>query len=506
MRGQERGLHFVTVQRIVHFEGGVYDWPTLYMIGADADGAIVTERYEDFDSYFAENALRSNEWRWLVSTSVGLFIDYCMAMWISVNGRPPAHSDHGYERWLLRGFAKAIANGTFEVDKGKTRETLGLYWKPKGPERASRLVSHLSAYFTFLADLGYGARWSEAINHSSGLPPVGPYRQAAAAAMRLQFKFLAHLGSAPPKQTHSLKGVIGEVKNAWEVHSFPSKYIASLLFNGFNCETARLIAFILFAGGLRTSEPLHLFVSDVQFAEQQPCLFLHHPRYGRVIDGNGRTVSREEHLASFGLVPRTLTQGRLHSGWKAMKGDRKGTPAYWLPIPFLAVQLGKLLTKYMMQTRPMIMASRRRSLSDHPFLFVNSGRMADANGGEIGDPYTISAFRAEWSAAVRRVSRLRNDPTLIVAKTMGTTPQGARHFYGRYLRTLGLEGTIIADCMHHRSILSHLVYTQLTPSELSAELNLAATQGSGSFQPLRDEFVAQFDGTPFTTSRPAHWS
>ncbi|WP_199925146.1 hypothetical protein [Neorhizobium sp. SOG26] len=428
-----------------------------------------------------------------------------MAKWISVDGKPPAHSDNGIERWLLRGFAKTIANGSFTIVNKRKKETLGLYWEPRSPDRARRLVSHLSDYFAFLAHSGYGSRWSEAINQRSGRSPLGPYQQAAAAAIRLQFKFLAHLGSNQAQQSHSLAKLIAAPGRTPRVYSFPSKHISSFLFNGFSCETARLIAFILFAGGLRTSEPLHLFMSDIQFSEQRPELILHHPRYGRVINRDGEDISREEHLASFGMTPRNVSQGRFHSGWKGLKGDREGTPAYWLPIPFMAAQLGKLLTRYILQTRPMIMAARRRSLADHPFLFVNSGRTAQSNEGEIGDPYTMSAFQSEWNAAVNRTRRLSKDPMLTVRKANGTTPHGARHFYGRYLKTLRLDGAIIADCMHHRSILSHLVYTQLTPSELSAELNLAAAAGSDRFQPLRDEFVAHLGRVDNAHTTPSHW-
>jgi integrase len=110
---------------------------------------------------------------------------------------------------------------------------------------------------------------------------------------------------------------------------------------------------------------------------------------------------------------------------------------------------------------------RAKGLPDHNYLFVGSGKMFGNNTNAIGEPYTIEAFRSAWKAAIGRVSNLRDDPNLTVAKRKGTTPHGARHFYGTFLKTIGCDGEIIAECMHHKSPFSHLRYTQLMPSEIN---------------------------------------
>lgn len=177
-----------------------------------------------------------------------------------------------------------------------------------------------------------------------------------------------------------------------------------------------------------------------------------------------------------------------------MADEDQGTPGYFLPIHPLRRRTAKLLKRYLYVTRPAIMARRPRSLGDHPFLFVSSGRTATATGGDVGDPYTMSAFAHSWEVAIARIGKQYDDPAMSTPiKRRGTTPHGGRHFYGRFLVTSGLEAQTIRACMHHKSLNAHLVYTRLTPSEINAVLT-ALGDGQApdiSLGKVHDEFMSQ---------------
>lgn len=221
------------------------------------------------------------------------------------------------------------------------------------------------------------------------------------------------------------------------------------------------------------SEPFHAFVSDVQFVGKRPWLFLHHPEDGNVRDQYGNNSRRADYLRRFGMTARTVNEGREHAGWKGIAGDDVGAPAYWLPVEPIVERLYTKLRHYLLVKRPEIMKQRPKRLGDHPFLFVSSGLTAFSGGGQVGDPYAISAFRESWKAALLRVSRRYDAPELLFAKKRGTTCHGPRHHYGRFLRTMGVSGEIIQECMHHRHADSQRVYTQLTPAETNAVLQRA---------------------------------
>jgi hypothetical protein len=217
-------------------------------------------------------------------------------------------------------------------------------------------------------------------------------------------------------------------------------------------------------------------VSDVQFLDREPVVFLHNPVQGTVRDSqSGKLITRYEHLRKFGLMPRNLSTDRLHAGWKSIADDSFGAVVHWLPIPELVERTRLLLLEYVSRIRPAVMRSRSPHLKDHPFLLISPGRFTTGSGGAAGDPYSLSAFDEHWKAAIRRLQRLHPYADLRHIKSLGTTPHGARHFYGRYLRSLGLPREVIQRCMHHRSPLSQDVYTALSVNEIDDMLRCTPT-------------------------------
>ena len=126
-----------------------------------------------------------------------------------------------------------------------------------------------------------------------------------------------------------------------DVKDFPSGRIHDLLLSGFVVRNKQrspaiyerlslkdiLITILLHGGGLRLSEPFHIFTSDVGTDPQNPnsvVVRLYHPEQGAAPEDyvdpiSGRPIpgDREEYLRMrWRMQPRTLVEGRFKAGWK----------------------------------------------------------------------------------------------------------------------------------------------------------------------------------------------
>jgi site-specific recombinase XerD len=461
----ERGLHFVVVQRRVKFGQISADWPILYLIEDRPPEGIALRPYKELLHYFGTLSAMSNEWRRQVATAVGLHIDYCIAALEAT----PAFAEASAPRTLLEGFARALIEGTIRISNGRQTDPLGLFWRGRSKDRASRYLSALSSFYLYLERSGLGEICGVAdLLQEAAKDPRVVSRLAAAAAIRSKKSLLAHLGPSPSSPSHFSHGLIGKVhQNGSAPPRFPEKFMAPFLNQCFREGdqtdfAAETIAHILFLGGIRTSEAFHLFTSDVQFLNGAPLVILHHPSHGRIMPpGTHAAITRRIFLESIGLNPRTEAVGKLAAGWKGLLDDTGGTQIYWLPLTKWQEKLGRLLINYLSVIRPRIMASRPAHVRDHPFLFVSSGRTSNSGGMAAGEPYTLSAFRASWKRAFCKLQRAFPEANLRYEKSAGTTPHGTRHFYGNYATvTLGLERHIVREMMHHNSFESQDIYTR----------------------------------------------
>lgn len=495
----ERGRWFVLVRQRVKMAGVYRVWPQLYVIVPDGRGDFLLRRDEQLQEFFTDHDARGFQWMLDHARSIGLFIDHSMA---TLSADPTEPGKPELERRLLRAFAISLRDGTIPLEGVDERR---LYWSPRGSHRANTYLKYLTHYFEWLGGTDAASRWASAASLKGWTPdPLTAYRLAVALVLRKRNALLGHLASKPLQAPHRFGGnVEPRGPSMASVPSFPSKYLAPLLFDGFRDdkvvfdETAELLVHLLALFGLRQSEPFHLFASDVQFIDGRPSVYFFDPEVSKVANRERLLVSRREYLAHFGLQPRNAVKGRLHAGWKGMADCVEGAPGFHLPVNFLIERTGALLHRYLLVTRPSIMARRPKRAGDHPFLLVSSGRTAGATGGEIGDPYSLSAFKRAWGAAIRRVAKVYDDESLKVSKKAGTSPHGLRHFYGRFLWTAGVEGAVIQRCMHHKSFESHRVYTRLTASEIDDLLKRYA-EGQGrvqSFAAIHEAF-ADFSKQP----------
>lgn len=507
----ERGRHHIVRREKVFYEGIWHTWPVVYLVSYDESGALQTSRVESVLDYFADHSSRSYRWMKNFSRAFGLLVDHSMQVYSSPSFEQ-WKGDRSLEKRLLRGFAHALLRGTIQMVDGRPTDVTGLYWRPLGEKQAGRLLSSITLFFRWLPDDPDLAAWTEAASTAKiARSPIVAMRLASELLIRKRSALLGHLAGKPKAPAHAFLNIVDAVApNTGAVPTFPAKYVGDFLYRGFcddddRCdETAQLLAHLIFLLGLRKSEAFHLFVSDVQFVRSEPWIFFHHPRDGKVLKPDGSLVSRLEYLGEFGLLPRNIDQKRNHAGWKGMEGDDAGTPGYSLPVQILRDRTSVLLRRYLFETRPALMAQRTRFLPDHPFLLVSSGRTADVDGGEKGDPYTMTAFRHAWARAIRRVGMLHDDLSMMKPrKTSGTTPHGARHFYGRFLYTSGVDGPVIQRCMHHRGLESHKVYTRLTPREVNSILQNSGGQTAKPepFGDLHAEFLDHMASAP---RRPFH--
>ncbi|MDR9763757.1 hypothetical protein RJJ37_29715 [Rhizobium redzepovicii] len=451
----------------------------------------------------------SYKWMHNAARAIGTLVDHSLA----VAATPDFHawrSQGVLQRRLLRGLARSLVYGTMQLGpNGRIVDATKLYWSGLGKRQAKVLLSSLTLHFRWLRDDPAAASWVQAASTdaTASIPSVA-FSLAAELAMRKQDSLLTHVRGMKKEPAHALPGIVRrQTKIIDAVPTFPAKYVAPFLYKGFvdeagdGDEAAQILAHLIFALGIRESEGFHLYATDIQFIRDEAYIFFHHPENGKINKG-GVEISRTDYLRDFGFIPRNLDEGSpFKAGWKGMAGDDLGTPGFFLPIMSLRRRTTMLLKRYLLVTRPAIMARRPASAGDHPFLLVSARQHDTLHGVRVGDPYTMSAFDYSWEQAIKWLGRCYDDPQMLVPdKARGTTKHGGRHFFGRFLQSLGVEGPIIQRCMHHSSLNSHRVYTRLTASEINDVLQEAMKQPSSKskFRDMRMAFMAQFDDQAFS--------
>lgn len=412
---------------------------------------------------------RSLMWMRKVTRSVRMFLEY-----LQVN---PAERDT-YR--LFQNFAQRLYTGTFDREIGL--DPSGLCWARRSPQDASHIITHLTDFFDWLGEMRPEASKLNPIYAGSAFD-----RQADEAAYqyRRSKAFLGHTWAANASSTetgHRVRARRLPKVAPGEPPAFPEDRFEELLVKGF-CAAGRydyrgmLITLLLHGGGFRESEPFHLYIPDV-FPDpanpRQAKVLIHHPSHGAApVDwrderGKFRKGNRAEYLAhQFGLAPRSEVMDSRHAGWKGGTHDA----AYYKQVYWFLPKYGEwflhLWYRYLEQVA--------RIERDHPFAFINLNR------APVGAMYTITQYNKAHAAACERIG-------LSVGKSLGTTPHGHRHAYGRRLRNAGVDKALIRRFMHHASLESQQVYTQASTKEALAALAAAAQRLRETH--LRPSFVS----------------
>lgn len=226
----------------------------------------------------------------------------------------------------------------------------------------------------------------------------------------------------------------------------------------------KLYFLLLFFGGLRISEPLHVFATDVSIRPDGTArVLLGHPQDGSYewvgADKRRRAGNRATFLAErYGLGPRNLLAERnpLHAGWKGMAFDdpnRSEGEVHWLHEGASRL-FARLHAEY-------IRTVRSKLPDAHPYYFVT-----ERDGPTYGMPLKLSNIEKAFGRAAGRIS--------LSTRQAGVNPHGGRHFYGYYCASvLRLPIETTQKVMHHQSVLSTEVYYALSGEAVRAEMMAA---------------------------------
>jgi len=406
---------------------------------------------------------RSLTWMTKLIRSVRIFLEY-------LHANP---SDRDTYR-LFQNFAQRLYTGTFDRESGV--DPSGLCWGPRSPQDALNIINQLTDFFDWLAEMRPEAA---KVNPRYAGGTFDRQMDEVGYQFRRSKAFLGHtwaVNASPAETGHRIRAQRLPKIEKGEPPAFPEERFEELLTKGFLAAGRQdyrgmLITLLLHGAGFRESEPFHLYITDVfpdPVNPRQAKVLIHHPSHGAApadwLDERGkpRKGNRAEYLAQqFGLVPRTDVLDRRHAGWKGGTHDAAYyKQAYWF-VPEYGEWFLQLWFRYLEQV-----AHIERN---HPFALINLSRLP------VGAMYTLNQYNKAHAAACERIG-------LSVGKALGTTPHGHRHAYGRRLRSADIDKALIRRFMHHASLDSQEVYTQVSTREALAELEAAS-------QRLRDKYT-----------------
>lgn len=212
----------------------------------------------------------------------------------------------------------------------------------------------------------------------------------------------------------------------------------------------RLLWLVLGAGGIRISEALQLFASDITLdaTTHEALVALANPVKGKVVSPGGKTIERREFLSkNYGLVPRCMLprNNPLHVGWKGMlEGgfDDQQRPHLadwrnyrWSLLEWMMPMFGRMAWTAHVE----YMRIRTEVRPDHPYYFVNVEK-------NTGEPMSRTNAKQLLATACRRTGIKLHSPHKL------------RHMYGNYLAGIGMPMAEVQIMMHHRSAASTATY------------------------------------------------
>lgn len=416
---------------------------------------------------------KSASWKQKLAQAVGMLLDYA-----SVNHLHFVRPDELFESFVARLYT-GTANGEGH-DPGQ------LYWMGMNTPLIRQLTNLLSDFSDWIAK-------------QQQSQPINPWREAsqgeeilawAAWEKRRNHSIFSHtvtydLAALHNKRARQTLLKRTPVVDRGAVKYFPEDKVEDLLFKGFIVPGKQnsprleerlnlrdiLITLLMNCGGLRVSEPFHLFAHDVlpdPYHPERAYVRVFHPEEGLApqdwLDAKGKPLhcNRTAYLkGKYGLMPRKryYPTDAMHAGWKGnvLEADGKFMPVFWCPT-----WTGELFMKLWV----LYMAKRSRLRCDHPFAFVT----------ETGKPYAIDDFVGQHARAVERIG-------LVVAKMLGTSVHGHRHGYGQRITDYELDPLARKKALHHNSLKSQVVYTEPDMRKVNRMIE-AASQRMGACVPL----------------------
>lgn len=400
-------------------------------------------------------------------SSISMMKGFIRAVTLFLNYMEANHNLFNDPKILFQTFASRLYTGTIGEDG---LDPSGLYWVPTSRENANRHVSRLTVFTSWLAN-------------KQGTMEMNPLREATPHEQRLNYAawfrknqndFLGHIEDKSINKTvrmaRTIKGRTPLTKTEDDVISFPETYWEEFYLKGVGgakdprvALRDKLVLLLMHGGGLRESEALTLWVTDVfedPYNPDSATVRIYNEAEGKA-PGDWKSRSGIQTRAAYlkeeyARIPRINMNGTAHIGWKCRVIDHKDNyiRVQWFPADYglIFMRLWKTYLHY-----------RANIECHHPYAFISFQQRS------MGNPYTINAFHQNYASALKRIELAPN-------KAEGLGPHGHRHNYGRRLRRVGLSPLIIRNCMHHSSIGSQIVYTGENQQEISDELNKATLQ------------------------------
>lgn len=489
--------HFVVKQKVATVPATAF--PVLYLDGDN--GFTIMWSLVD---YFLAHPSRSETWMRDTARAVGLFYDYCSACRNTKMDR----------RTQLRKFMSSLEHGTVDVD-AETDPT-GLYWAPTGLSKAKRLRSSLSRFIDWVIE-----EELEAKGLSTFKSPMKSNEKLTLSLLKTAKGIIGRSYMEHAKD-HSAKAEdLRKIRNAFsyefeddpkayinaqsEAKSFPLELVAPLLDYGFIKDplatnpferediTAKMVTILLLFGGLRKSEPFHLWFNDIIPINEFECQArIYHPRLAQTNLIGEKNKTRDQYLRERNLRPRhdKLNPKSLKAGWKKLAVDKTTYHAdiYWLHSSAQAMFVS-LYTLYLSYRSKLMETYQKNRGHDHPFLFVSTG--VDRRTGEsyVGAPYSVSQFNKSYNKALNRLE-LHLGIKISRGKEAAMNPHALRHCFAQALSDMGVDTKIIQKCLHHRTINAQEAYKGVTSQKVQEALaNYALTNPATNYLQINNKKI-----------------
>jgi integrase len=407
-------------------------------------------------------------------------------------------------RNLLEDFfiAKRFGTDRHSIKSGEKYnwlQYLGLYWKP-----LTRSIKTLRKYQNAINEFD---EWQVAFNQSLSINPYEEKTQTTYEIFRelicrSKYDVFLHLYPAREhtKKIHKnyvhgkyLHRHIEQSANRKRApKAFPLDRFPDLIQTTPNVRD-KLLWLLMGAGSLRSSETLHLFLSDVDGVNKEDGaakVILDHPEFGYINweeNSRMRSTTREEYFRlcwkneqfSIGhplrnLQPRTKygpRNSKFHAGFKGMTfGEnesretlfthtnkrRNYNPHY---IWWLDVRYGQLFHILFNRYFQEYFAPTPKHWPWHPWLIIST------NKTNHGMPFTIPALKQAWKRALHRIGM----------EDSGLGVHSLRHMYGYYCANiLNIPLEITQMRMHHANISSTMTYHHPESSTIRKAIEKAA--------------------------------
>lgn len=372
---------------------------------------------------------------------------------------------------LFETFAKRLYSGTIGEDG---IDPSGLYWVPTSIKNVDRHIKRLTNFTDWLS-------------RKQGTVQLNPLREATSHERRLNYAawfrknhsdFLGHIEDKTVNQTirqaRILKGRTPLRNIEDNALAFPQKHWEQFYREGIGgakdprvALRDKLILLLMHGGGLRESEALSLWVTDVFEDFNDPdnaVVRIYNEVEGRApYDWHSHKgiYTREAYLKEqYGRIPRIKMNGTARLGWKNRISDHVDNyiRVQWFPTDYGKVFM--LLWRNYQKYRACVECH-------HPYAFISFHHKS------FGNPYTLNAFHQSYASGLKRLNLTPN-------KSVGLGPHGHRHNYGRRLEEAELHPLTIRRALHHSSLDSQLKYTSKAEQKVSDELNNATKKLANS--------------------------